>query len=118
MGQDLFREALKDYWDGRCPLTGISDPALLRASHIVRWADCDGDAERLDVHNGLLLSALWDAAFDAGRVSFSDRGEVLVHPEMLAKDHRVLIKGAEPLLHRLMPKHAVYLATHRARFQF
>ena len=38
--------------------TGITDPALLRASHIVPWAEC-GDAQRLDVHNGLLLSALW-----------------------------------------------------------
>ena len=48
------------------PLTGITDEALLRASHIVAWADCETDALRLDVHNGLLLSALWDAAFDAG----------------------------------------------------
>jgi len=47
-----------DYWQGRCPLTGISDPALLRASHIVPWAECETDAQRLDVHNGLLLAAL------------------------------------------------------------
>ena len=65
IGQDIFRDALMDYWGGRCPLTGITEPALLRASHIVPWADCD-DAQRLDVHNGLLLSALWDAAFDRG----------------------------------------------------
>jgi hypothetical protein len=57
VGQDIFREALMDYWGGRCPLTGITEPALLRASHIVPWADC-GDEQRLDVHNGLLLSAL------------------------------------------------------------
>ena len=62
-----------DYWGGRCPITGITEPALLRASHIVPWADCD-DAQRLDVHNGLLLSALWDAAFDTGLVSFADDG--------------------------------------------
>jgi len=60
IGQNLFRTALMEYWDGRCPLTGITDPALLRASHIVPWASCDSDAQRLDVHNGLLLSALWD----------------------------------------------------------
>jgi predicted restriction endonuclease len=65
------------YWQGRCPLTGITDPALLRASHIVPWRDCTGDAQRLDVHNGLLLSALWDAAFDRGLVTFADAG----HPE-------------------------------------
>ena len=71
IGQDIFRTALMNYWQSRCPLTGIADPALLRASHIVPWAECD-DAQRLDVHNGLLLSALWDTAFDAGLVSFAD----------------------------------------------
>jgi hypothetical protein len=35
IGQDIFRAALVDYWGGRCPVTGITDPALLRASHIV-----------------------------------------------------------------------------------
>ena len=66
VGQDIFRDRLMTYWQGRCPLTGITDPALLRASHIVAWRDCTSDAERLDVHNGLLLSALWDAAFRPG----------------------------------------------------
>lgn len=59
IGQDIFRARLMDYWQGRCPLTGITDPALLRASHIIPWVDCESDTERLNVHNGLLLSALW-----------------------------------------------------------
>ena len=46
IGQDIFRAALMDYWGGCCPITGITDPALLRASHIVPWAECD-DAQRL-----------------------------------------------------------------------
>jgi predicted restriction endonuclease len=75
IGQDIFRARLMVYWQGRCPLTGISDPALLRASHIIPWAECESDAQRLDVHNGLLLSALWDAAFDAGLVGFDDDGK-------------------------------------------
>ena len=78
-GQDIFRAGLMDYWDARCPISGITDPALLRASHIVPWAECS-DAQRLDVHNGLLLSALWDAAFDTGLVSFTNDGTVLVSP--------------------------------------
>ncbi len=40
------------------------------------WADCT-DAQRLDVYSGLLLSALWDAAFDRGLISFADDGTVL-----------------------------------------
>ena len=26
VGQDIFRDALMEYWEGGCPLTGISDP--------------------------------------------------------------------------------------------
>ena len=57
-----------DLFGGHCPLTGIIDPALLRASHIVPWSDCNDEQRALDVHNGLLLSALWDAGFDQGLV--------------------------------------------------
>ena len=81
MGQNVFRDALMDYWGGRCPLTGITEPGLLRASHIVPWSECD-DVQRLDVHNGLLLSALWDAAFDQGLVSFADDGKLCVSPSL------------------------------------
>src|SRR5690606_29795564 len=33
VGQDLFREMLMEYWDGRCAVTGLAVPELLRASH-------------------------------------------------------------------------------------
>lgn len=74
IGQNIFRASLMDYWQSRCPLTDITDPALLRASHIIPWSQCETDEQRLDVHNGLLLSALWDAAFDTGFVTFDDSG--------------------------------------------
>jgi hypothetical protein len=89
IGQDIFRTALMDYWGARCPITGITDPALLRASHIVPWAECD-DAQRLDVHTGLLLSAIWDAAFDTGLVSFANGGTVLASPELSPAARTVL----------------------------
>jgi hypothetical protein len=93
VGQDIFRAALLDYWGGRCPLTGITDSALLRASHIVPWAECDTDAQRLDVHNGLLLSALWDAAFDAGLVSFADDGTLLTAVSLSAVADGILSRS-------------------------
>ncbi len=30
----IFRARLMDYWQGRCPLTGISESGLLRSFHI------------------------------------------------------------------------------------
>lgn len=96
VGQDVFRMALLDYWNGRCPLTGIADEALLRASHIVPWKDCPDDAERLDVHNGLLLSALWDAAFDRGLVTFDDEGRPLFSRDLSGKA-RTELRWQRPL---------------------
>jgi hypothetical protein len=91
IGQDRFRRALLDYWNGACPLTAITEPDLLRASHIIPWAACDSDRERLDVHNGLLLSALWDAAFDKGLVTFCDRGVAVPSPRLSPAARRALV---------------------------
>ena len=117
VGQDIFRDALIDYWGGRCPLSGITEPELLRASHIIAWAESD-DAKRLDVHNGLLLSALWDAAFDQGLVSFADEGTVLVSPSLSEAARKTLGIESAPPLRGLRPQHCENLAVHRARHGF
>lgn len=117
VGQDIFRQALMKYWNGRCPLTGITDPALLRASHIVPWSECESDAQRLDVHNGLLLSALWDAAFDAGVVSFDDEGRVLASRSLTTVAAAALgASSAKPL--PLTRAHHSLIQNHRQRHGF
>lgn len=110
IGQDIFRAGLMDYWQGRCPLTGISDAPLLRASHIIPWKDCPTDADRLDVHNGLLLSALWDAAFDRGLVTFDDEGHPQFSPA-LSEAARAELRWQNPI--PLTYKHQKRLAWHR-----
>ncbi len=112
VGQDIFRNGLLAYWQGCCPLTGITDTALLRASHIIPWAACESDAERLDVHNGLLLSALWDAAFDRGLVTFDQDGR----PEFsssLSEEARAELRWRNPI--PLTDKHEQRLSWHRTR---
>lgn len=110
VGQDIFREGLMAYWGARCPLTGITDPALLRASHIKPWARCDSDAERLDVHNGLLLSALWDAAFDRGLVTFEDDGTPRLS-RSLSSQALTALAWSEPL--PLTAQHRAWVIWHR-----
>ena len=112
VGQEIFRKALLAYWKATCPITGITDNALLRASHIIPWARCETDAERLDVHNGLLLSSLWDAAFDEGLITFDDEGRPIVSPDLTDAAIAALQLGnATPL--PLTPEHRVRLAWHR-----
>ena len=118
IGQDLFRQALMVYWGGRCPLTRIADPSLLRASHIVPWAECTTDDHRLDVHNGLLLSALWDAAFDAGLISFAEDGAVLTSPALSTDAAVALGMDNAAKLTGLTAAHRTNLEWHRTRYAF
>lgn len=110
VGQDIFRNGLLAYWGKRCPLTGITDTALLRASHVKPWAMCQSDAERLDVHNGLLLSALWDAAFDRGLVGFTADGTPLF-ANTLSEVARAALHWSAPM--PLTPQLKVQLDWHR-----
>jgi len=112
IGQDIFRKALLVYWNDTCPITGITDSALLRASHIIPWARCESDADRLDVHNGLLLSSLWDAAFDDGLITFDDEGRPIVSSNLTnAAIAALRLDQAAPLL--LTSEHRTRLAWHR-----
>ena len=114
IGQDRFRDALLNYWNGTCPLTGIANPELLRASHIIPWTKCESDQERLDVHNGLLLSSLWDAAFDAGLVTFDDEGRVIASPHLGEPAMRELCIDIAPRL-ILTDEHRARLDWHRQK---
>jgi len=113
VGQDIFRDALMEYWGGQCAVTGLAEPRLLRASHIKPWARCDSDAERLDVHNGLLLAVHLDAAFDAGLISFADDGKILFSPKFVGADRQTLGLQASCALTKLSPGHRDKLAWHR-----
>ncbi len=115
VGQDIFRDGLLDYWEGRCPVTGLAVPALLRASHIKPWADCASDAERLDVFNGLLLAPQLDAAFDRGFITVADDGVVMVSAVLAEGDRRAIGVDAPLAVKGLADAHKQYLAWHRDR---
>ena len=113
IGQDLFRDMLLDYWDGRCALTGLQLPELLRASHAKPWKSC-ADAERLDVYNGLLLAVHLNALFDRGYMTFDDEGSPLFSRSLNAEAKLLLIGSID--LHRkirLVEAHRPYIAYHR-----
>ena len=115
VGQSLFRSALLDYWQGRCCVTGLAVPELLRASHIKPWARCDSDEERLDVFNGLLLAPHLDALFDGGWVTFKPTGTIAVAPSLPPIALEVLGVGSDLQIQGLKPEHSLYLEFHRQR---
>lgn len=115
VGQNVFRDGLLDYWEGRCAITGLAVPALLRASHIKPWAHCEEDAARLDIFNGLLLAPHLDALFDQGYITVQNDGSVTVS-DVLEPEARELLGLNVPLLvPGLANGHRTYLPWHRER---
>ena len=115
VGQDIFRRGLFEYWDGRCAITGLGVPELLRASHIKPWAECDTDAERLDVYNGLLLAPHLDAASDSGFITIAENGEVVISDVLLSGARSALGLDGPLKIHGLHRAHERYLPWHRSR---
>lgn len=85
VGQGWYRERLIELWGGRCPITGTDKQEILIASHIVPWKDATDD-ERLDPHNGILLSPNVDALFDRHLISFGDDGQMLMSKDISQED--------------------------------
>jgi hypothetical protein len=113
VGQDIFRAGLIEYWEGRCAVTGLGIPELLRASHIKPWAHCVIDAERLDVFNGILLAPNLDGAFDRGFVTFADDGDIVIADRLDAEAREALALDTAMRVSNLTRDHRSYLTWHR-----
>jgi len=79
-GQGLFKANVRLIED-HCRVTGVSEIKHLRASHIKPWSKSD-DLEKLNGHNGLLLSPHVDHLFDQGFISFKQQGELVVSKKL------------------------------------
>ena len=113
IGQGKFRRDQLGRWEGCCAILGVSRPELLRASHIKPWTSSN-NLERLDPANGLLLSAMYDAAFDGLLLSFMDDGALVLAPDF--SENEAAAAGLDPSAKIEVPdaRTAGYLAEHRS----
>ena len=82
-GQGIFRTNVR-LIENHCRLTGVDNIKHLRASHIKPWK-ASSDNEKIDGHNGLLLSPHVDHLFDRGFITFENSGDLLISKELSAK---------------------------------
>lgn len=78
-GQGKFRENVFEI-EKRCRITKVDRLEHLVASHSKPWRHCESTHERLDGHNGLLLTPSVDHLFDNGFISFEKNGKLLISP--------------------------------------
>jgi len=113
--QNKFREQLISKW-GQCQVTGFKNPKILRASHIVPWAESNS-TERQDINNGLLLVTHLDQLFDSYLISFDNQGKILISKALIAKDQSILGLSKDMGLESPSAEMQNYLKRHRRRFK-
>lgn len=115
-GQEIYKKRLLALWGGKCSVTGVSIPALLRASHAKPWADCKTGSERLNPYNGFLLTANLDALFDQFLISFENDGHILISPTLSHDELRKAGIFPDMKLRFINKKHLPFLEYHRSKF--
>jgi hypothetical protein len=115
-GQGAFRDLLMGMAGAKCWMSGIEGKPFLIASHIKPWSHCDKDPDaRGCSDNGLLLSSLWDAAFDSGLITFDESWKAITSPFLSVSAKNALGINQETALPEMFRNHrrAQYLAYHR-----
>jgi putative restriction endonuclease len=93
--QASFREAVITAYDGRCALSGLPEPILLDAAHIV--ADKDEQLGQPVVPNGLPLSKIHHAAFDAHLIGVDPDFRIHVSTRLLRRRDGPLLEALKRL---------------------
>ena len=89
--QVSFREAVIAAYDGRCALSGLPEPRLLDAAHIM--ADNDELHGQPIVRNGIPLSKIHHAAFDAHLIGIDPDYRVHVSERLLSRSDGPLLEA-------------------------
>lgn len=118
IGQAYYRKMIVSLYGGKCCITGLDVPKLLRASHIIRWAD-DKD-NRMNPENGLCLSGTYDLAFDQHLISFDEDYRMIVGSEIsehftntVTRDYFKKLAGKKIAMPSKFLPSQVFLQTHR-----
>lgn len=93
--QSTFRQAVIDAYRSKCALSGLPEPLLLDAAHIV--ADVDEKLGQPVVQNGIPLSKIHHAAFDVHLIGIDPDFGVHVAPRLLAQRDGLMLEALKRL---------------------
>jgi putative restriction endonuclease len=93
--QASFREAVITAYNGRCALSGLPEPLLLDAAHIV--ADKNEQLGQPVVPNGIPLSKIHHAAFDAHLIGIDPDYRLHVSERLLALNDGPMLEALKRL---------------------
>ena len=114
VGQGAYRKRIIHRWEYECAVTKFNKLDVLIASHIVPWADATHE-ERLDVHNGILLSPTYDALFDKHLISFENNGKIILSDKIDTNAYEKIGVTGKEKIKKLSVYNTTYLERHQKR---
>jgi 5-methylcytosine-specific restriction protein A len=111
VGQGAYRKRIIHRWEYKCAVTNFNKLDILIASHILPWAQSN-DMERLDVHNGILLSPTYDALFDKHLITFDDKGKIILSDKIEQSAYQKIGVTGKEQIHDLSEYNIQYLERH------
>lgn len=93
--QASFREAIISAYNGRCALSGLAEPLLLDAAHII--ADQDEQFGQPVIPNGIPLSKIHHAAFDAHLIGIDPDYRLHVSDRLLGQSDGPMLEALQRL---------------------
>jgi len=98
--QATFRQAVITAYEGRCAMSGLPEPMLLDAAHII--ADKDEGLGQPIVPNGLPMSKLHHAAFDAHLLGIAPDFRLHVSDRLLGQHDGPMLEALKQLDKRMI----------------
>jgi len=91
----MFREAVITAYNGRCALSGLPEPILLDAAHII--SDKDEKLGQPVVPNGIPLSKIHHSAFDAHLIGIDPDYRLHVSGRLMEKKDGPMLEALKRL---------------------
>ncbi len=115
VGQGAYRKRIIHRWEYKCAVTNFNKLDILIASHIVPWSQST-DTERLDVHNGILLSPTYDALFDKHLITFDNKGKIILSNNIEHEAYQKIGVTGKEQIYDLSEYNLSYLERHNHIF--
>lgn len=87
INQDFFRSTVLASYEQRCCITGLNNPSLLHACHIVDWST--DESNRTNPQNGLCLNVLLHKAYDENLIGITPDYDIIVSDRFLGQEKHV-----------------------------
>lgn len=82
INQQFFRDAVLTSYDSKCCISGITEPSLLEAAHIISWTE--NESERTNPQNGLCLNPFFHKAYDNFLLSITADFKIILSEKLLS----------------------------------